>query len=53
MDGFAALRSGKQQLQDELLASYNRMTDPDEMEKAQIENGREAFAQDTEADAGL
>ena len=50
---FDQLRSGKQQISDELHTMYKRLTDPEEIEKARIERERETFTSDTELDAGL
>ena len=46
-------RSTQQQLSDELLASYKRMTDPEERKKEEIKQRRATFVQALKDDAGL
>lgn len=53
MDPFSGLRSGSEQLRDDLLASWERMTDPEEIEKQRIKKRREGCARDVQQDAGL
>lgn len=50
MDG---LRSTQEQLQDEFLSTYKRMTDPEERKKARIKERRKQFTSDMQTDAGL
>jgi hypothetical protein len=50
MDG---LRSTQQQLTDEFMASFKRMTDPEERRKEAIKRRRNQFAEDLRNDAGL
>jgi hypothetical protein len=46
-------RSTQQQLSDEFLASYKRMTDPEERQKEKIKKRRDALVQDMSDDAGI
>ncbi len=46
-------RSAQQQLSDEFLASYKRMTDPEERKKEEIKKRRVAFIESLTDDAGL
>lgn len=47
------MRSGVEQLKDELLGMYKRMTDPDEQRKADIRQRRELFTAELASDAGV
>ena len=47
------LRSGNDQVKDELFGIYKRMTDPEERRKAEIKQRRELFTAELASDAGL
>ena len=47
------LRSGAEQLKDELAAIYKRMTDPEERRKEQVKRHRQQFISDMATDTGL
>ena len=53
MSAFDRLRSTKEQLKDEMVATHKRMTDPEEQEKQQAAKERAERLQELSIDAGL
>jgi len=47
------LRTGNEQVKDELVAIYKRMIDPEQQRKAEIKQRREQFTAELISDAGM